>query len=191
MLPADFENPLPAEDIPIDTAPEMVEEESDKPEFKWAGIGARCLGNVLHQVFRTIGETDSHSWSAENIKNQRSRLTAALRGQGLSASLAEKIAPTAEKAVRNILQDPKGQWIMRQHQDARSEYPLTAWMKGRFVQRIVDRTFIDEGVRWIIDFKTSVHEGSNLEQFFAEEKTRYQNQLEQYEELFKIMGETH
>ena len=190
-LPNEFQNPQPAEDIPIDTAVELTEEDNDKPEFKWAGIGARCLGNVLHQVFRTIGESDSHAWSADNIQTQRPQLIAALRGQGLSVSLAEKMAPTAEKAVRNLLQDTKGRWIMQKHQEARSEFPLTAWIKGRFVQRIVDRTFIDDqGVRWIIDFKTSVHEGSNLRQFFAEEKIRYQKQLEQYEELFKIMGET-
>ena len=32
---------------------------------------------------------------------------------------------------------------------------------------MIDRTFIDEaGVRWIIDYKTSDHEGSDLENFF-------------------------
>jgi ATP-dependent exoDNAse (exonuclease V) beta subunit len=117
-------------------------------------------------------------------------LTSALRGQGLSASLAEKKVADVEKAVLNVLQDPKGQWIMSNHQDARSEFPLTGWMKDRFEQRIIDRTFIDDGVRWIIDFKTGFHEGANLQEFLDQEKKRYKNQLEQYEELFKIMGET-
>ena len=49
---------------------------------------------------------------------------------------------------------------------------------------MIDRTFIDEnGVRWIIDYKTSAHEGSDLENFLEQEKERYREQLERYARL--------
>ncbi len=35
-------------------------------------------------------------------------------------------------------------------------------------------------MRWIIDYKTSAHEGSGIENFLENEKLRYQAQLERY-----------
>ena len=80
---------------------------------------------------------------------------------------------------------------MRNHEDGRSEYPLTGFINNRYVNNILDRTFIDEqGVRWIIDYKTGEHQGSDLEHYFQEEKERYKPQLNQYEELMKLKGES-
>jgi hypothetical protein len=38
-------------------------------------------------------------------------------------------------------------------------------------------------VRWIVDFKTSSHEGGDLETFLENEKLRYREQLERYARL--------
>ena len=45
-------------------------------------------------------------------------------------------------------------------------------------------------MRWIIDYKTGQHMGADLEVFFKNEKNRYRPQLNQYENLFKLSGET-
>ena len=52
----------------------------------------------------------------------------------------------------------------------------------------LDRTFIDaDGVRWIIDFKTSAHEGGASEEFLDSEVERYRAQLERYATaMFKL-----
>jgi ATP-dependent exoDNAse (exonuclease V) beta subunit len=45
----------------------------------------------------------------------------------------------------------------------------------------IDRTFTDEeGVRWIIDYKSSTHEGAGLERFLDSEQQRYRAQLDGY-----------
>ena len=50
----------------------------------------------------------------------------------------------------------------------------------------IDRTFIDEdGVRWIIDFKTGGHEGADVGAFLDNEQKRYREQLETYALLFR------
>ena len=95
------------------------------------------------------------------------------------------------KALRNITEDETGRWILENHEDAHSEYPLTGYIKHRYINKILDRTFVDsEGVRWIIDYKTGEHQGANLDYYFEEEKKRYKSQLDQYEELLKLKGET-
>jgi ATP-dependent helicase/nuclease subunit A len=84
---------------------------------------------------------------------------------------------------------PRARWILRSHQDARSEYAITGVVGGEVVRGLVDRTFIDEnGVRWIIDFKISSHEGGGLKAFLDEQQRRYSDQLERYARLFAPLG---
>jgi len=44
----------------------------------------------------------------------------------------------------------------------------------------LDRTFVENGTRWIIDYKTSSHAGSDLDGFLENEATRYREQLQRY-----------
>jgi len=45
----------------------------------------------------------------------------------------------------------------------------------------IDRLIRDSnGTRWVVDFKTSRHEGANIEGFLDQEQTRYAAQLDAY-----------
>jgi ATP-dependent exoDNAse (exonuclease V) beta subunit len=60
---------------------------------------------------------------------------------------------------------------------------------GRLETGVIDRTFVDaEGLRWIVDYKTSRHSGSDLEDFLEREKQRYAPQLERYASLMRGLG---
>jgi ATP-dependent exoDNAse (exonuclease V) beta subunit len=51
---------------------------------------------------------------------------------------------------------------------------------------VIDRLFEDAGgERWIVDFKTSRHEGAGLEEFLDEQKRRYAAQLDAYAAAFE------
>ena len=67
------------------------------------------------------------------------------------------------------------------HREAESEYALTLIEHGKPVTAIMDRSFVDaKGIRWIIDYKTSTHEGGGLDAFLDREQERYRGQLERY-----------
>ena len=54
---------------------------------------------------------------------------------------------------------------------------------------VIDRSFVDRnGTRWVIDFKTSRHEGSGREAFLEQEMQRYQAQLATYVALARALG---
>jgi len=93
-------------------------------------------------------------------------------------------------ALRRTLADERGRWILsRAHGEARSEWPLTGVSVGRLRNVVVDRSFIDaEGIRWVIDYKTSRHEGGDLEGFLAQELERYRPQLADYRVLAARFG---
>ena len=58
------------------------------------------------------------------------------------------------------------------------------------VSVVIDRTFVDEaGVRWVVDYKTSSHEGAGLDQFLDSERERYAPQLGRYAELMRRLGD--
>ncbi|RKZ47019.1 MAG: hypothetical protein DRQ58_07540 [Gammaproteobacteria bacterium] len=54
----------------------------------------------------------------------------------------------------------------------------------------IDRTFVDkDGTRWIIDYKTSQHEGTVIESFLDLQQERYRDQLVKYGALMKLYGD--
>ena len=73
------------------------------------------------------------------------------------------------------------------HEEQQSEYEMAGIVDGQIFTRTVDRTFIDAGVRWIIDFKTSDHAGGGIDEFLDNEKRRYLRQLERYALLLQAM----
>ncbi len=63
----------------------------------------------------------------------------------------------------------------------RAEFALGALAEDRVVRLVIDRIVrADDGALWIVDYKTSRHEGGDLEGFFANECRRYRQQLEGY-----------
>jgi ATP-dependent exoDNAse (exonuclease V) beta subunit len=83
--------------------------------------------------------------------------------------------------VTRLLADPRGRWLFApEHADARSEWALGGIVDGATVHVALDRTFVDAGVRYIVDFKTSVHEGADIEAFLDREADRYRAQLARY-----------
>ncbi|MBT3923733.1 MAG: UvrD-helicase domain-containing protein [Nitrospina sp.] len=186
-LPIDFLFPKPAEAISTGTVIDIEME----PEYDWAGNSARCLGIVLHRSLHDIAIEGLEAWSEQRVKDLRPRFKSALLGEGLSLEQAEKELSTGLNALANILEDERGKWILSQHDDAHSEYPLTFYQDNRYIRNVIDRTFVDKGTRWIIDYKTGTHKGvgKNLDIFLENEVKRYKHQLDRYELVIRKLGE--
>ena len=94
------------------------------------------------------------------------------------------------RALQQTLRDPRGRWLLdARHRDACGEYRLTGPQQGRVVNIVIDRMFIDEQAqRWIVDFKTSTHEGAAIDAFIDAEVERYRAQLSRYAALAGRLG---
>jgi ATP-dependent exoDNAse (exonuclease V) beta subunit len=93
-------------------------------------------------------------------------------------------------AIQQILVDSRGRWLLgleTRLEETQSELALSGVVNGRVVSGVIDRTFRDErGTRWVVDFKTSSHEGGGLEAFLDAEALRYRPQLQRYAQLMKL-----
>jgi ATP-dependent exoDNAse (exonuclease V) beta subunit len=114
----------------------------------------------------------------------------ALMHAGISPLDLNHAAASVRQALEKTLASQRGQWIFSAaHTDAHKEYAVTGVVDGEMVSGRVDRTFVDQqGVRWIVDFKTSSHEGADLEQFLDEQQRRYGSQMARYAKLFTHLG---
>ena len=190
-LPIDFSFPSPADSIIQGSVVEIEDEKYIEPEYYWAGNTARCLGNVLHRCLHDISLEGAENWTGERVANLKPRFKSALLGEGLPLEQAEDALKSGLLALSKVFEDERGLWILAPHKDAHSEYPLTFFEDNRYIRNVIDRTFVDEGVRWIIDYKTGTHKGGgkNLELFLDNEVQRYKSQLERYETVLRKYGE--
>ena len=74
---------------------------------------------------------------------------------------------------------------------AASEYPLSCLLPdGRLGEYLIDRTFIADGERWVVDYKSALPDSSqSLEDFLGAEEARYRPQLENYARLFQAVDD--
>jgi ATP-dependent helicase/nuclease subunit A len=153
--------------------------------FHWVGRLARYVGTVVHAALAEMARDGLAKWDAERPARERLRLENELRALGVGPDELPRCADQVVEALRRTLEDKRGRWVLESsHSDARGELALAGMAGGRLVERRVDRTFVDaDGIRWIVDFKTSVHEGGGLEGFLSNELERYRGQMQDYREL--------
>ena len=167
-------------------SPQQEEEVRDAAvEFSWAGEAARHVGTVVHRFLQRIADEGLDAWDARSMDAMDDVLSLALKQEGVPATERQTALARVRQALSGVLGDPRGRWLLsRKHQDARSEHRLTGELSGAFVNVVLDRTFVDQhGIRWIVDYKTGVHEGGDREAFLDQERERYRGQLERYAAL--------
>jgi ATP-dependent exoDNAse (exonuclease V) beta subunit len=188
-LPVDWRPPaVPPAVTESPSAPPAVAEQAI--EFEWVGEVARHVGTVVHRYLLRIAREGAARWSETRIEEQAPAITRALGELGVPGDELGAAAARVTQALGGALADPRGRWLLdSRHRDARAEYALSGELEGRIVNVILDRTFVDEqGVRWIVDYKTSSHAGAGLDEFLDREVGRYREQLERYARLFSGFG---
>jgi len=116
-------------------------------------------------------------------------LGAELAALGIPAGEMEAAVARAAGALIQTLEDERGRWLLGPRAEARCEWRITGVLDGEIVDVALDRSFVDEqGVRWIVDYKTGTHEGADVDGFLDRERERYAAQLEKYARLMAKLG---
>jgi ATP-dependent exoDNAse (exonuclease V) beta subunit len=179
--------PLPTR-LPIPTR--AIGAEQTLVEFDWVRETARQIGLVAHRLLRQCADEGLERWSVERVAAQRARVARELAALGFTGTEADAAADQVLAAITRTLADARGRWLFdARHTDAHSEYALTGVRAGAPVHVVLDRSFVDaSGIRWIVDFKLSQHEGAGREAFLDSEQARYRAQLEDYAEVMLGLG---
>ncbi len=150
------------------------------PEFVWAGQAAAHVGTVVHRHLQRMAEQGLEHWSSQRLQQIQPAFARELELLGVEPKEREGAAARVVAALSRALADPAGRWVLGTHLEARAELKLTV-RAGVVLEHLrLDRTFVADGRRWIVDYKTSQHEGGNLRDFLDSEVARYAPQLERY-----------
>jgi ATP-dependent helicase/nuclease subunit A len=174
---------------PISSPPTLREE---TPVFDWAGETARRVGTLVHAELQAM---DVASSDEQAIRARDAHFRRWLALHGVPADRLPEAASRVVEALVAVHRDPRGRWILQKTREDVREYALSGYLQGAGrrqgeVARVVfDRSFVDDqGVRWVIDYKTSQHIGGGLEEFLDREVERYRPQLQRYAVLARRLG---
>jgi ATP-dependent exoDNAse (exonuclease V) beta subunit len=151
-----------------------------RPEFEWAGHAAVHVGTVVHRYLQRIAEQGLERWSAQRVIGLKAAFARELELLGVEAAERAGAAERVAAALSRSLASGHGRFLLESHDEARSELRLTLRVGSTLEHMRLDRTFVAEGTRWIVDFKTSQHEGGDVDAFLLSEVERYAPQLERY-----------
>ena len=183
-LTSAWQIPQPARAVGWTGSPVLAREEP-MPEFEWVGETLRHVGTVVHRLLQRVADDDGQ-WDAARQGRAEPLVRQMLSQAGVRAAELEDALADVMLALRNTLEDERGHWLLQGYQDARGEYALSTLRDGRLKTGIIDRTFVDaDGVRWIVDYKTSRHTGADVDAFLARERARYAPQLERYADMMR------
>lgn len=174
-LVADWKNFL----LDENTLPTLHQQQSG---FRVADMTQRYIGIIIHRIIQMISEHGEKTYTLLSPIQQKKNIARQLQQLGLVQHALDQAVLLSHQAIENILQDERGRWLLQPHLESRSEWALSALLDGQAVNLIIDRTFIDEqGLRWIIDYKTSrPTDGTKLNDFLQEEKEKYLPQMQKY-----------
>ncbi len=184
-LPLAWMPPVPVASVPVVVS---ASQRRERPPFDWAHEAARHVGTVAHRLFAQIAREGLSAWDASRIAALAPRVRVELEAEGVDAALLAEAIVAVGTAVERLLADDRGRWLLdARHAEATSEWMLAGWDGDAVAHVAIDRTFVADDVRWIVDFKTSVHEGADIDAFLDREKERYRGQLERYARFVRVL----
>jgi len=151
-----------------------------RPEFVWAGEAAVHVGSVVHRYLQRFADQGLDLWTPARVQGLADVFERELHLLGVDPRQLHAATARVMRALTRSLLDPRGRWVLAAHAEARSELRMTVRVGDVLEHLRLDRTFVDDGHRWIIDFKTSQHEGGDVRAFLDSEVARHAPQLERY-----------
>lgn len=146
--------------------------------FQLKDTTPKHVGTLTHQILQQLAKSGILFWETKSEHQKEHYIKKHLTRLGVTSSQLPDAFKTVLKAIQQTISDPRGQWILKPHSEAETEFHLTANINNKIHAFIIDRTFVDEkGVRWIIDYKTSVEVA----------KEKHEEQMQHYLDAMQLI----
>ena len=156
---------------------------------------SRLAGTLFHRTARQIVLEGLNQWDDARIERQKTLWRSELMPLGTrytasnqdTETTTEAVITKLERAVVQLLNHPEGRWLLEPHPQHACEWALGYIdPRGQIRSAILDRSFIADGVRWIIDYKLAEPAADeSLEAFLQHQQHTYSEQLLGYQSLLE------
>ena len=151
------------------------------------------VGTLVHRCLELIANDDLQAWTSQRIRGLAPAYRRWLAQAGHAPGDAAHGADVAVAALCRTLGSPTGRWLLAQTDAAAAEQAWTSQTTENgetvAVNHVIDRTFIADECRWIIDYKTvTAPADSDIDSYLTAKTAEYRPQLMRYAGLFGHEG---
>jgi ATP-dependent helicase/nuclease subunit A len=146
------------------------------------------IGTLTHLYLQQIAEQDLENWPITRVKFMHGAMQRWLVQRGHAEAVAERAANQVIELLCATLTSEQGRWVLDTHTEAACELAIETHQHLSISKKIIDRTFIDNNTRWIIDYKTTAITSNRNHTSLTALASQYLEQLSAYAELFKHEG---
>lgn len=154
------------------------------------------VGVFVHRRLANIGIPNGDllfDWAELEDKSGAPLFAQALAELGIPKTHIARASARAVLAMRRIAHDPFAQWLLSPERgEARNEWALQVAQDIDGLDDLagtqfrIDRTFIDQGTRWIVDYKVAdTVETDDIGAWLESQAAHYHEQMRRYALLFK------
>ncbi len=163
---------------------------SDEGESEDVLVLEADIGTLTHRYLELIANQGLDAWPASRLEPLKLAMQRWFTGQGYSLSAASQGADAVLGLLKTTLQSPQGQWVLQSRESASNELEIESVgdERSQVRKKVIDRTFIEDGVRWIVDYKTITFKTSLDQASLKQTAEAYRQQLEGYALLFADDG---
>jgi ATP-dependent exoDNAse (exonuclease V) beta subunit len=144
------------------------------------------VGTLVHAYLEMIARDGPDAWSIERLSSLRAGMEIWLMQQGCGDRDSAQGAERAGAILQTTLASEAGRWVLQSRKEAAAELAVVKVSRGGTpipTTSVIDRTFVEDGVRWIIDYKTATPAGD-----LVAHAEHYREQLVRYADLFRDEG---
>lgn len=173
--------PVPAVDPdllapPTASAPQTVE-----------NLDTHC-GILAHRYLDMMVRDGLAVWNAARLHALRPAMRRWLQRQGYPPAVADSGVLRVAGALEATLQSADGRWVLQEHSQPASEWALVTLKGAETTTQVMDRTFVEDGVRWVVDYKLARLEPDMDESGWQQAAELHRDQLERYAAVFAGNG---
>jgi ATP-dependent exoDNAse (exonuclease V) beta subunit len=186
-LPSNLvEPPTPSMPPPLQwRATQSLAAPAGQHRFEWVGELLPRIGVVAHSFLQRIALDGLPLWDTARLSAARPAIATALLREGVLPNELEQGTARVLDALRRTLGDARGRWLLSPHEEHRCELAVSAVIDGELQHVRIDRTFIEDGARWLIDYKITEQLGGDPLRFVQMQVEKYRPDMERYARVLR------
>ena len=147
----------------------------------------RKIGEIIHHCLLLKVEKNTDVLQSDLLPKYKRLWTRVLGPCCSDQNTLDKALARVIDNLQACMTHEKAAWLFDpSHTQSACELSLSDYRQGWRKEHVIDRTFVADDIRWIIDYKSSAPAaGQSLEQFVSQQAQRYSPQLKRYAGLFR------